>query len=402
MLSSDSIITRSRSIHPFRAAASIIAYSPETWYAASGRFKPVTRRRNHIEIRHCRLHHDHVCAFLDVRLNLAHGLAYVRPVHLIRSPVSKLRRRIRRLAEWTIKSRSKFRRIRKNRRIANPASSRALRIAATRPSIMSEGAMMSMPAFASETEVRASNSSEASFTISYSVVAAGGAATAAPSDCGAAFTIPQCPCDMYSQRQTSPIKISFGHFALDRPRRLLHDAVLVPRPGRDLIFLVGQSKQNHRRHAQPVHFLRFLHRLIHRQVAHPGHRLHFLPHALPGTNKHGIDKCIGRQPGLSYQVAKLSRSTKSSQARHRKCHRDSPGKLGQAYAFPLQILDHCHPRSAYRRCQVGMAHVGTDPIGPSREGEAERLGLADFLYSQVRTGMTKVTVLLPAVLRLPA
>jgi hypothetical protein len=29
-------MTRSRSIHPFAAAASIIAYSPLTWYAQTG------------------------------------------------------------------------------------------------------------------------------------------------------------------------------------------------------------------------------------------------------------------------------------------------------------------------------------------------------------------------------
>src|SRR5260370_485680 len=50
----------------------------------------------------------------------------------------------------------------------NPASSRALRMAATRPSIMSEGAMMSMPARVRDTEVAASSSRVASLTISYS------------------------------------------------------------------------------------------------------------------------------------------------------------------------------------------------------------------------------------------
>src|ERR1035438_7886668 len=42
--------------------------------------------------------------------------------------------------------------------LMKPASSRARRMAATRPSIMSEGAMMSMPAFVRETEVRARSS----------------------------------------------------------------------------------------------------------------------------------------------------------------------------------------------------------------------------------------------------
>src|SRR5437588_11794680 len=70
---------------------------------------------------------------------------------------------------------------------------------------MSEGATMSTPARARETEVRASNSSVASFTISYSPVDDGGCATAAPSDCGPVErTMPQWPCDVYSHNQTAP------------------------------------------------------------------------------------------------------------------------------------------------------------------------------------------------------
>ena len=71
--------------------------------------------------------------------------------------------------------------------------------------------MMSMPALACETAVLASRSSDASFRISYSSAAIAVAA-AAPTDCacGEFSTIPQCPCDMYSQRQTSPISSRLG------------------------------------------------------------------------------------------------------------------------------------------------------------------------------------------------
>ena len=103
--------------------------------------------------------------------------------------------------------------------------------------------MMSMPARASETEVRARSSRLASLSISNldsttsATIVASSSITfsfsrpftafaavprrvafckasraAAPNDCGvdAGFTIPQCPCDMYSQRQTSPIRIRSG------------------------------------------------------------------------------------------------------------------------------------------------------------------------------------------------
>ena len=74
--------------------------------------------------------------------------------------------------------------------------------------------MTSTPARTCETAVRASSSKVASLTISYSVVVEGGGATAeaAPRDWGAAVarTIPQCPCDMYSHRHTSPMMTSLG------------------------------------------------------------------------------------------------------------------------------------------------------------------------------------------------
>ena len=55
----------------------------------------------------------------------------------------------------------------------------------TRPSIMSEGATMSAPAAACESAARTSCSTVASFTTSSST------------------RMPQCPCEVYSQRHTS-------------------------------------------------------------------------------------------------------------------------------------------------------------------------------------------------------
>ena len=67
----------------------------------------------------------------------------------------------------------------------NPPRSSAFRIAPTRPSIMSEGATMSAPAFACETALFARISSVASLS------------TSVP------FRIPQWPWSVYSQKQTS-------------------------------------------------------------------------------------------------------------------------------------------------------------------------------------------------------
>src|SRR5258708_2666423 len=96
---------------------------------------------------------------------------------------------------------------------SKPASSSAPRIAPTRPSIMSDGAMISTPDRASETDVRASNSRLASFTISYSPVPGGAAHP------------PYIP----------PL-------ALDGARRPLHDAIFRPRARGHFILLLRQPE----------------------------------------------------------------------------------------------------------------------------------------------------------------
>ena len=47
---------------------------------------------NDVQIGHGRLDHDHVRALLNVQLDLPHGFAQVRAVHLVRAAVTKLRR----------------------------------------------------------------------------------------------------------------------------------------------------------------------------------------------------------------------------------------------------------------------------------------------------------------------
>src|SRR5258708_1109607 len=74
----------------------------------------------------------------------------------------------------------------------SPAASSALRIPATRPSIMSLGATMSMPARACVTATLPSRYTDASLSTSPSC------------------TTPQCPWSVYSHRQTSPTTTTSG------------------------------------------------------------------------------------------------------------------------------------------------------------------------------------------------
>ena len=98
--------------------------------------------------------------------DFAHGLAQVGPIHLIRAAVAELRGGVGGLAEGTVEARGELRSVGKNGRVLEAGLIERVRMAATRPSIMSEGAMMSMPARASETEVRARSSRLASLSIS--------------------------------------------------------------------------------------------------------------------------------------------------------------------------------------------------------------------------------------------
>ncbi len=107
--------------------------------------------------------------------------------------------------------------------LAKPLASSAVRMAPTRPSIMSLGAMISMPARACETAVLARISRVGSLAISNASAANFSASAAAdpvvttvfgPPGFAAGSTMPQCPWLMYSHRQTSPITIRPGTAAL--------------------------------------------------------------------------------------------------------------------------------------------------------------------------------------------
>ncbi len=100
----------------------------------------------------------------------------------------------------------------------SPSSSRAARMAATRPSIMSLGATMSAPAPAWLSACRASSSSVSSFWTTPS------------------RTTPQCPCDVYSHRHTSVITMRSGtaSFSARTPRCTTPSSAKLPEPSSSL------------------------------------------------------------------------------------------------------------------------------------------------------------------------
>src|SRR6266446_1577122 len=124
-------------------------------------------------------------------------------------------------------------------------------------------------------------------------------------------------------------------FAFHRACGLLHDAVVRPGSGGDVVFLLGKAEEDHGGHAERINLLRLFHRLIYRQVEHARHRANFLAYTFPGTNEHGIDKCFRSETGFAHQVAKLRGATKTTKTADRKGH----GSLGKKLsAFQLLIL----------------------------------------------------------------
>ena len=90
MLVTDSRTARSRSIQPFAAAASIIAYSPDTWYAATGTSLRSATSAQDVQVGPRRLHHHDVGALGEVEVGLAQTLrAFAGSIwYVLRSPLS--------------------------------------------------------------------------------------------------------------------------------------------------------------------------------------------------------------------------------------------------------------------------------------------------------------------------
>ncbi len=110
-------------------------------------------------------------------------------------------------------------------------------------------------------------------------------------------------------------------FALHSAGGLLNDAVVGPGSAGDVIFLVRKAEENHGGHAQGVNVLRLFHRFIHREVEYPRHGANLLANAFPGTDEHGVNEGVGREPGFAHQVAKLVRAAETTKTRDRKGHR---------------------------------------------------------------------------------
>jgi len=169
-------------------------------------FHPV----NNIQVSQRRLDHHDVRPLLNISATSRIRLVTITCVHLIAAPVRQI---------WGVdsaasrkgpnKCRSEFRGVSHNRCLAE---TQLVHVFCESPEpghpIISLGATISAPASTWLAALRASNFRVGSFRI---------VAPFLP-----CWTIPQCPCSMYSQRQTSVITSNSGNSYLKQPHRALH------------------------------------------------------------------------------------------------------------------------------------------------------------------------------------
>ena len=108
--------TASPSIQPRSAAALIIEYSPDTWYAATGRSTSARAAGDHVEVGEGGLHHDDVGALGDVGADLGQRLAAVARVLLVALAVAAVGDRdVDRVAERAVERRGVLGRVGEDR-----------------------------------------------------------------------------------------------------------------------------------------------------------------------------------------------------------------------------------------------------------------------------------------------
>src|SRR6266480_535666 len=169
----------------------------------------------------------------------------------------------------------------------NPAASSAFRIPATRPSIISLGATMSMPARACVTATLPSRYTDASLSTSPSC------------------TTPQCPWSVYSHRQASPITSSSG------AARFTARAACCTIPCSSYA-------------PEPARLLGILHELVHRGLKDTRQRGDFPPHALAVAHEQGPYELRGDEVRLLHEAAQRGRAAQPTHAADRElAHRPS-------------------------------------------------------------------------------
>ena len=157
-----------------------------------------------------------------------------------------------------------------------------------------------------------------------------------------------------------------GDFALDGAGGLLHDSVVRPGAGGDLVLGLGQSEEYDGGNAQSGGLARRFHRFIHRKIEDARHGPDFLAHTLAWTDKQGVDKGLGREPGLANQRPQLVILAEAAEA----CDREGHGLIlaeprcsGWRTGVPPPVMHRSCPTGEtpvlhhYKRCSIFATEV---------------------------------------------
>src|SRR5439155_10371959 len=114
------------------------------------------------------------------------------------------------------------------------------------------------------------------------------------------------------------------HGPLHRPRRLLHDPLLIVRLRAGLVLRRGKTEENDAAEPEPPRPLRVLHQLVERGLTDARQRGDFPPDALPVACEQGPYELRGHEMRLLHQAAQRLRAAQSAHAADRElAHRPS-------------------------------------------------------------------------------
>ncbi len=139
-----------------------------------------------------------------------------------------------------------------------------------------------------------------------------------------------------------------GRRATDGAQRLLHDPVVRPRLGAELVLLSGQPEQQQGGHARVGHRARLVGDAVDRPVVDAGHRRDLLAYVDAGHHEQRIDQLVDAQPRLADHASHAARAAQAARA-----------QLGKAGARGGTGGEHVY----LRRCRTVSADARSARVG---------------------------------------
>src|ERR1019366_3395948 len=88
------------------------------------------------------------------------------------------------------------------------------------------------------------------------------------------------------------------------------------------ILLIRNAEQDNSRNTELLDFAALLEKLVHRLLRDARHRTDWIPHVLPGADKHRINETMRRKARLARQGSDSFAAPETARPRHGEIHRD--------------------------------------------------------------------------------